>query len=42
MTNEEILQKQFVMTDNKRIYRVSELYTTFNPHVDLEALKRGG
>lgn len=42
MTNEEILQKQFVMTDNKRIDRVIDLYTTFNPHVDLEALKRGG
>ena len=42
MTNEEILQNQFVMTDNKRIDRVIDLYTTFNPHVDLEALKRGG
>lgn len=42
MTDEEILWKQFVMTDNKRIDRVVDLYTTFNPHVDLEALKRGG
>lgn len=31
MTNDEILQKQFVMTDNKRIDRVIDLYTTFNP-----------
>lgn len=36
------LDRQFVMTDNKRIDRVRDLYTTFNPEVDLEALKEGG
>lgn len=36
------LDCQFVMTDNKRIDRVRDLYTTFNPEVDLEALKEGG
>ena len=42
MTDEEILQSQFVMTDNKRIDRVIDLYTTYNPCVDLEAMKCGG
>lgn len=37
-----ILDKQFVMTDAGRIDRIRDLYTTFNPKVDLEALKRGG
>ena len=39
---EKFLDRQFVMTDTKRIDRVRDLYTTFNPHVDLEALKTGG
>ena len=42
MDYEKFLDRQFVMTDNKRIDRVRDLYTTFNPHVDLEALKAGG
>lgn len=37
-----ILDKQFVMTDAGRIDRIRDLYTTFNPKVDLEALKREG
>jgi len=37
-----ILDKQFVMTDAGRIDRIRDLYTTFNPKVDLEALKSGG
>ena len=41
--NEEMkLNRQFVMTDNGRIDRVKDLYTTFNPEVDLEAMKRDG
>lgn len=42
MDYEKFLDRQFVMTDTKRIDRVRDLYTTFNPHVDLEALKTGG
>lgn len=42
MDYEKFLDRQFVMTDTKRIDRVRDLYTTFNPHVDLEALKAGG
>lgn len=37
-----ILDKQFVMTDAGRIDRIRDLYTTFNPKVDLDALKSGG
>ena len=37
-----ILDKQFVMTDAGRIDRIRDLYTTYNPSVDLEALKSGG
>lgn len=37
-----ILDKQFVMTDAGRIDRIRDLYTTFNPNVDLQALKDGG
>lgn len=37
-----ILDKQFVMTDTGRIDRIRDLYTTYNPAVDLEALKAGG
>ena len=36
------LDCQFVMTDNKRIDRVRDIYTTFNPEVDLEYIKEGG
>lgn len=42
MDYEAFLDRQFVMTDTKRIDRVRDLYTTFNPEVDLEALKNGG
>lgn len=42
MDYETILNRQFVMTDTGRIDRVKDLYTTFNPEVDLEALKKGG
>lgn len=42
MDYKAFLDRQFVMTDNKRIDRVKDLYTTFNPEVDLEALKNGG
>ena len=42
MKVERILDSQFVMTDNKRIDRVRDLYTTFNDKVDLEALKESG
>ena len=41
MDYDRFLDRQFVMTDNKRIDRVRDLYTTFNPHVDLDALKAG-
>ena len=33
MDQEKILDMQFVMTDNKRIDWVKNLYTTFNPQV---------
>lgn len=42
MDYEKFLDRQFVMTDAGRIDRVKDLYTTFNPKVDLEALKTGG
>lgn len=42
MDYEAFLDRQFVMTDNKRIDRVRDLYTTFNPEVDLQAMKDGG
>lgn len=42
MDHEVFLNKQFVMTDTQRIDRVKDLYTTFNPRVDLDALKQGG
>lgn len=42
MDAEKILDMQFVMTDNMRIDRVRDLYTTFNPHVDLDAMIKGG
>ena len=42
MDCEKILDRQFVMTDTGRIDRVRDLYTTFNPEVDLEAMKRDG
>jgi len=37
-----ILDRQFKMTDAGRIDRVRDLYTTFNPQVDLDAMKRCG
>ncbi len=39
-----ILDRQFVMTEGRkgRVDRIRDLYTTFNPEVDLEALKRDG
>ena len=42
MDYEQFLSKQFVMTDAGRIDRVKDLYTTFNPFVDLQAMKDGG
>ncbi len=39
---ELILDRQFKMTDNGRIDRIRDLYTTFNDKVDLNALKEGG
>jgi len=42
MDYERFLDRQFVMTDAGRIDRVRDLYTTFNPKVDLEALKACG
>lgn len=42
MTQEEILDSQFLMTDQGRIDRVRDLFTTFNPDVDLEQLCAGG
>ncbi len=42
MDSEKILDRQFVMTDLGRIDRVRDLYTTFNPEVDLEAMKASG
>ncbi len=39
---DEILNRQFVMTDDGRIDKVGDLYTTYNPQVDVEALKKGG
>ncbi len=42
MNYDQFLNQQFVMTDTMRIDKVKDLYTTYNPHVDLEALKQGG
>lgn len=42
MAKHEVLQKQFVMTDNGRIDKVGDLYTTYNPHVDVDAMERDG
>ena len=39
---EAILNKQFKMTDGGRIDYIRDLYTTFNPEVDLQALIDGG
>ena len=40
--DEKILMRQFKMTDQGRVDRIIDLYTTFNDKVDLEALKHGG
>ena len=42
--NDMILDRQFLMTDGLkgRVDRIRDLYTTFNPEVDLEAFKRDG
>lgn len=42
MTHDQILAKQFVMTDGGRVDKIGDLYTTYNPLVDLEAMKEGG
>ena len=42
MDVEKILNSQFVMTDDGRIDKVRDLYTIYNPEVDLAALKTGG
>ena len=39
MNWDTILDKQFKMTDSRRIDRIRDLYTTFNHQVDLQALK---
>lgn len=40
--NDEILNLQFKMTDKGRIDRIGDLYTTYNPSVDIEALRQKG
>ena len=42
MDHEKILDSQFLMTDQGRIDRVRDLFTTFNPDVNLDALCAGG
>jgi poly(3-hydroxybutyrate) depolymerase len=42
MDYEKFLDRQFKMTDAGRIDRVRDLYTTFDPRVDVEALKKSG
>lgn len=42
MDYEKFLDRQFKMTDAGRIDRVRDLYTTFNPRVDLEEMKACG
>lgn len=42
MNYDDFLSRQFVMTDTLRIDKVGDLYTTYNPHVDVEAMKQGG
>lgn len=42
MSADEILNRQFVMTDSGRVDYIKDLYTTFNHKVDLEALINGG
>ena len=42
MDNEQILDSHYQMTDDGRICTIRDLYTTFNPNVDLEALKVSG
>lgn len=42
MDFDKLLESQFVMTDNGRIDKVRDLYTTYNPEVDVEAFKRDG
>ncbi len=40
--DELVLNRQFVMTDTGRIDKIRDLYTTYNPEVDVGALKAGG
>ena len=42
MDYERFLDRQFRMTDDGRIDRVRDLYTTFNPQVDLDQLRTSG
>ena len=42
MNYENFLNKQFVMTDSGRIDKVLDLYTTYNPKVNLDELKEKG
>lgn len=42
MAKHPVLQKQFLMTDSGRIDKVGDLYTTYNPHVDVDAMERDG
>ncbi|MCD7807617.1 MAG: hypothetical protein LUH19_09840, partial [Lachnospiraceae bacterium] len=39
--SERILDRQFVMNDAGKIDKIRDLYVTYNPRVDLEALKSG-
>lgn len=39
---ERIMRRQFVMNDAGRIDKVGDLYTTYNPMVDVQALMDGG
>lgn len=39
MKIENILQRRYQMTDNGRICNIEDLYTSFSPNVDVEALK---
>ena len=39
---DRILERQFVMTDSGKIDKIKDLYVTYNPMVDLQALKDKG
>ena len=39
---QEIMERQFRMTDRGRIDKIGDLYTTYNPDVNLEEYKQKG